>query len=414
MRFQSIAPFALVAALASAQDNSTGGNLTTGGNISTSTNSTVPYANQQLNSFWSLLQQFNLLSSFSNERNITLLAPSNEALAKLNTSGVSITSELVQALINCKLDPLSIGSNTLKISDHTINGTILSSNLNNVTSAFPHTHLTNPAFSNVTGGQVVEGILKNGTAYFFSGLKNNVSVVSGGSNLNFTGGVIHIVDGTLTIPGNLTSTLTNSNLTALAGAAQELNLTSTLSSLHDVTIFAPDNSAFQAVGDALANASVTELISVLGYHVVNNSVLYSADIPNGTTSVQTYIGTNLTVQNINGSYYVNSAKVINPDILFSGGVIHVIDRVLNPNNTVAHNASQTASSSSTSQAFAGVTTRASNVPFTSGQATPSSSNPAQRSATTGALSSSTGAANAFATIGAAALFGGIGAAFAGF
>ncbi|KAI4741643.1 FAS1 domain-containing protein [Aureobasidium sp. EXF-12298] len=398
MRFQNIAPFALVAALASAQDNSTGGNLTTGGNISTSTNSTVPYANQQLNSFWSLLQQFNLLSSFSNERNITLLAPSNEALAKLNTSGVSITSELVQALINY----------------HTINGTILSSNLNNVTSAFPHTHLTNPAFSNVTGGQVVEGILKNGTAYFFSGLKNNVSVVSGGSNLNFTGGVIHIVDGTLTIPGNLTSTLTNSNLTALAGAAQELNLTSTLSSLHDVTVFAPDNSAFQAVGDALANASVTELISVLGYHVVNNSVLYSADIPNGTTTIPTFIGANLTVQNINGSYYVNSAKVINPDILFSGGVIHVIDRVLNPNNTVAHNASQTASSSSTSQAFAGVTTRASNVPFTSGQATPSSSNPAQRSATTGALSSSTGAANAFATIGAAALFGGIGAAFAGF
>lgn len=299
----------------------------------------------------------------------------------------------------------------LRLPDHTINGTILSSNLNNVTSAFPHTHLTNPAFSNVTGGQVVEAILKNNTAYFFSGLKNNVSVVS--ANLNFTGGVIHIVDGTLTIPGNLTSTLTNSNLTALAGAAQELNLTSTLSSLHDVTIFAPDNSAFQAVGDALANASATELISVLGYHVVNNSVLYSADIPNGTTTLPTFIGANLTVQNINGSYYVNSAKVINPDILFSGGVIHVIDRVLNPNNTVAHNASQTASSSSTSQAFAGVTTRASNVPFTSGQATPSSSNPAQRSATTGALSS-TGAANAFATVGAAALFGGIGAAFAGF
>jgi uncharacterized surface protein with fasciclin (FAS1) repeats len=394
MRFQSIAPFALAAVVASAQET-TGGNLTTGGNITSSTNTTVPLQNQQLNSFWTLLQQFNLLSTFSNERNITLLAPSNEALARLNTSGIAITSELVQALINY----------------HTINGTVTSSDLNNVTSLFPHTHLTNPAFSNVTGGQVVEAILKNNTAYFFSGLKNNVSVTS--ANLNFTGGVIHIVDGTLTIPGNLSSTLTNSNLTALAGAASELNLTSTLSSLHDVTIFAPDNSAFQAVGDALANASVTELISVLGYHVVNNSVLYSSDIPTGETTIPTFIGANLTVQNINGSYYVNSAKVINPDILFSGGVIHVIDRVLNPNNTVAHNASQTASSSSTSQAFAGVTTKASNVPFTSGQATPSSSNPAQRSATTGALSS-TGAANAFATVGAAALFGGIGAAFAGF
>lgn len=398
MRFQKIAPFALAAAAVSAQNTTEGGNLTTGGNITTSTNGTVPLANQQLNSFWTLLQQFGLLGSYSNMKNITLLAPSNEALARLNTSGVAITSELVQALVNY----------------HTLNGTILASELNNVTSVFPHTHLTNPTYSNVTGGQVVEALLVNKTAYFFSGLKNNVSVTT--PNLNFTGGVIHIVDGTLTIPGNLSSTLTNSNLTALAGAAQQLNLSSTLSGLHDVTIFAPNNDAFQAVGDALANASMSDLTSVLGYHVVNNSVLYSADIMNGSASVPTFIGRNLTLQNINGSLYVNSAKVVTPDILFSGGVIQVINEVLNPNNTVAHNASQTASSSSTSQAFAGVTTRASNVPFTSGQATPSTSNAAQKSATTGALSSSKGAANAFATgaIGAAALFGGIGAAFANF
>ena len=280
MRFQTIAPFALAAVAASAQDTA---NLTTGGNISTSTNSTVPLQNQQLNSFWTLLQQFNLLGSLSNESNITVLAPNNEALARLNTSGVAITSELVQALISCKSYSLLTRSNTLICLDHTLNGTIMSSMLNNVTSVFPHTHLTNPAYSNVTGGQVVEGILQNNTAYFFSGLKNNVSVVPSGANLNFSGGVIHIVDGTLTIPGNLTSTLTNSNLTALAGAAQQLNLTSTLSSLRDVTIFAPDNNAFQAVGDALANASVTELVSVLGYHVVNNSVLYSANIPTGET-----------------------------------------------------------------------------------------------------------------------------------
>ncbi|KEQ88236.1 FAS1 domain-containing protein, partial [Aureobasidium pullulans EXF-150] len=332
----------------------------------------------------------NLLSGFSNMRNITLLAPSNAALASLNSSGVALTSELVQALI----------------SYHTLNGTIMAADINNVTSAFPHTHLTNPSFSNVTGGQVVEAILVNETAYFFSGLKNNVSATT--VDLNFTGGVIHIVDGTLTIPGNLTSTLTNANLTALAGAAQALNLTSTLSNLHDVTIFAPNNDAFQAVGDALANASTSELVSVLGYHVVNNSVLYSADITNGTTTVPTFLGGNITVQNINGSYYVNSAEVVNPDILFSGGVIHVIDRVLNPNNTIAHNATETASSSSTSQAFAGVTTRASNVPFTSGQAAPTSTNAAvQGSATTGAAASSTGAANAFQTgaVGAMALFG---------
>jgi len=392
MRFQNIATLALAAAVASAQD------LTTGGNISSTTNGTVPLANDQLNSFWTLLSQFNLLNSVSQMTNVTLLAPSNNALARLNTSGIAITPELVTALI----------------SYHTLNGTILSTALSNETSTFAPTHLTNPAFSNVTGGQVVEAILANNTAYFYSGLKNNVSVTS--ANLNFTGGVIHIVDGTLTIPGNLTSTLTNTNLTALAGAAQTLNLTAPLSSLRDVTIFAPNNDAFQAVGDALANATTADLVSVLGYHVVNGSVLYSGGIPEGNTTLPTFTGGNLTVQNINGSIYVNSAQVINPDILFSGGVIHVIDRVLNPNNTVARNVSETANPSSTSQAFAGVTSRASNVPFTSGQATPTTSNAAQGGATTGALSSSTAAANAFATgaIGAAALFGGIGAAFANF
>lgn len=299
--------------------------------------------------------------------------------------------------------PLTLDSNY-----HTLNGTITSADLNNVTSLFPHTHLTNSTYSNVTGGQVVEAILVNQTATFYGGLKNNVTANT--TNLNFTGGVIHIVDGFLTIPGNLTSTLTNANLTALAGAAQTLNLTSVLSDLHDVTIFAPNNAAFQAVGNVLANYSSTELMSILGYHVVNNSVLYSSDLPMMAT-IPTFIGRNLTVQNINDTYYVNSAKVVNPDILFSGGVIHVIDRVLNPENTAAHNATEstTARSASTSQAFAGATTQASNVPFTSGQATPSSSNAAQGSATTGAAASTGGAAMQTGAMGAAALFGGVAA-----
>lgn len=101
MRFQTIAPLALAASVAWAQDTNTtgGGNLTTGGNITTSTNGTVPLANQQLNTFWTLLQQFGLLNAFSNQRNITLLAPSNEAIAALNTSGIEITPGLVQAIV---------------------------------------------------------------------------------------------------------------------------------------------------------------------------------------------------------------------------------------------------------------------------------------------------------------------------
>lgn len=36
-----------------------------------------------------------------------------------------------------------------------------------------------------------------------------------------------------------------------------------------------------------------------------------------------------------GDVFVNSAKVLIPDVLVANGVIHVIDNVLNPNNTMA-------------------------------------------------------------------------------
>jgi uncharacterized surface protein with fasciclin (FAS1) repeats len=88
MRFQKIVPLALAASLVSAQEN-----------ITAATNATVPLANEQLTTFWTLLQEFNLLSGFSSIKNITLLAPSNQALSRLNASGVALTPELVTALM---------------------------------------------------------------------------------------------------------------------------------------------------------------------------------------------------------------------------------------------------------------------------------------------------------------------------
>ena len=44
-------------------------------------------------------------------------------------------------------------------------------------------------------------------------------------------------------------------------------------------------------------------------------------------------GGDLTITIVEGDYFVNSAKVITPNVLVAGGVVHVIDNVLNPNNT---------------------------------------------------------------------------------
>lgn len=156
---------------------------------------------------------------------------------------------------------------------------------------------------------------------FFSGLKNNVTVTQ--ANVNFTGGVIHIIDGILSIPENLTATGVAANLTSLVGVTQRLNLTSMVDSLQDVTVFAPENSAFQAIGSALSNASTAELTEILEYHIVNGTVDYSTMLHNSTLT--TMGGQILTVTVVNGSYYVNSARIINPDVLVSSGVVHVIN-----------------------------------------------------------------------------------------
>lgn len=71
---------------------------------------------------------------------------------------------------------------------------------------------------------------------------------------------------------------------------------------------------------------------------------------------------NITVEN--GAVFVNSARVIVPDVLVANGVVHVIDGVLNPDNTAA-----TPNPTTTTAAFSGASS-ATDVPFTSGVAQP--------------------------------------------
>jgi uncharacterized surface protein with fasciclin (FAS1) repeats len=143
-------------------------------------------------------------------------------------------------------------------------------------------------------------------------------------NVNFTGGTIHVIDTVLTVPFNDTVTLITANLTAAAGALIKANLVNTVSELKDVTIFAPSNDAFNAIGSLAANLTAEQIGSILQYHVIQGTVAYSSNIMN--MSVATVGGSNVTLSVIDGNVFVNSAKVIVPDVLVSNGVVHVIDK----------------------------------------------------------------------------------------
>ncbi|XDG02620.1 hypothetical protein ABKA04_002235 [Annulohypoxylon sp. FPYF3050] len=343
--------------------------------------------NSSLSSFSDLLSSNpELANSLNNLRNVTILAPSNDALNSL-TSDHNTLSEYTQS-----------GYLRALIDYHVLNGTYHNTSFTNE-SVFIHTALENSTYTNVTGGQVIEAKLVDNNVTFFTALKQNASIVT--PNVNFTGGTIHIIDSLLHIPQNISDTLTNSNLTAAEGAIMQANLTDTIIGDHNVTIFAPNNDAFEAIGSIIGNLSSDDLTSIVGYHVINGSVNYSTNLRNSTANAIN--GVKLTVTVENGTIWVNSAKVTVPDILIGNGVVHVIDGVLNPNNTSA--APDTAATSATA-AFSGASSGTDGVPFTSGVATATTTFPAATSA--GGSSSSEGAAMPMMTgaVGAAALFGG--------
>ena len=94
-------------------------------------------------------------------------------------------------------------------------------------------------YTNVTGGQRVEAIMRGSNVEFIGGLLQNVSVVQ--ANLSFSGGVIHVIDGVLTLPQNVSSTLIDAGLSSAFGALNDTGILDTANGLGNVTIFAPDN-----------------------------------------------------------------------------------------------------------------------------------------------------------------------------
>merc|ERR1712070_1019939 len=342
-------PIALTAALAYAQDGSDSGSGSSGMmNLTALLSST-----DSLSSLNDLVGNYpDFAAALASREDVTILAPSNDALETLmNSDAASMldNDQFVQALLNY----------------HVINGTVYASNITQ-TPIFAPTYLNNSMYSNVTGGQVVEARREDGEVQFVSGLKQVSTVAQ--PNVNYTNGVVHIIDEVLMIPGNLTSTAQNANLTAFLGAAQNASVAQTLLGAEDLTIFAPSNSAFQDIGSLVGNITMDMLADILSYHVINGTVAYSSDLSN--TSLPTLEGSDVQITIANGSVMVNNATVTNANILFAGGVIHVIDQVLNPNSNSSSSSSNSTSSDSDSDNAFGATSSASEVPFTSGQPTP--------------------------------------------
>ncbi|KAL1609991.1 hypothetical protein SLS60_001656 [Paraconiothyrium brasiliense] len=391
MQFKHLAVLTL-ASLVATQDSS---------NDTQSLNATLSSDDQlsNLTSFLSLNPA--IVSVLSQASNITILAPSNNAFSEFaNTDvGRDIASDpsLLAALLQY----------------HVLNGTFQASQITNQ-STFVSTYLNNETYANVTGGQVVEAVKVGNETVFYSGLLQNATVTT--ADRNFTGGTVHIIDRVLVFPLNVLDTANALNLTSLRGA---INATDSIEAANarNITVFAPNNEAFNNIGSALANLSNDNLQNILEYHIVED-VYYSTSLENGTTLQSEDDDRELTITiNENGTVFVNAAEVVVPNVLIANGVLHILDNVLNPNNTDGPFESATAGA----PGFTG--SAVSEQPFTSGQPTPTTqinptsegAGPAQSTAA-GSGSETSGAATPLVTGGAqyVALFGAGAAAYLGF
>ncbi|KAK4242019.1 tRNA wybutosine-synthesizing protein [Achaetomium macrosporum] len=306
--------------------------------------------NATLSTLTSLLSLVpDVAQTLSAAQNVTILAPSNTAFANLMAKNPRST-ELMR-------NPEALAG---VLQYHVLMGKLLSKDFSQ-TPKFPATLLTMP-FANVTGGQRVELAMVNDTARVFSGYKQMASVVT--ADVEFDGGnVVHIIDTVLTVPASPAQTAVNTGLTSLAGALTAAGLVDGVNSLSDVTIFAPTNDAFKAIGSGLGSLSTQDLVSILGYHVLTQQVRFSTDLLSADQmALSTLQGQNITVRRDGSQVFVNSAKVVIADVLTSNGVVHVLDNVLNPSNTTA---TPDPSAPTQAPAFAGVSAVA-EAPLTSG------------------------------------------------
>ena len=126
------------------------------------------------------------------------------------------------------------------------------------------------------------------------------------------------------------------NFSILVAAVVKTGLTDALSTTANLTVFAPVNSAFTALGyseasiNALSNpADIAALKSVLQYHVLGEvvpaSAITTANIEKTTLNTKKLYATKTAA-----GVFINGVKVVTADVNCSNGVIHAVEKVLLP------------------------------------------------------------------------------------
>ncbi len=120
--------------------------------------------------------------------------------------------------------------------------------------------------------------------------------------------------------------------TTLVAAVQAADLEDVLANAGPLTVFAPNNAAFEklpdgVVADLLKPENKAKLANIITYHAAPGT--YKGNMIKGVMGIGQATGDKVSVEVIDGETFINGAKVLGT-VEASNGVVHVIDSVLLP------------------------------------------------------------------------------------
>ncbi|MGK7311007.1 MAG: fasciclin domain-containing protein [Candidatus Longimicrobiales bacterium M2_2A_002] len=257
-------------------------------------------SNMDLETLVTAVEAAGLDSDLSGEGPFTVFAPADAAFGAVPADVLSALLESGNADV---LQELLLG--------HVVSGAVLSSDLSD-----------GQTVTTLSGDELTVSI--DGSEIRIGGALVQTA------NVQASNGVVHIIDGVLTQGLNVVERARiTPELSSLVTAVSNAGLASALEGDGPFTVFAPTNTAFDAI--APVPTDPTTLQPILLYHVVGQAAL-SSTLSDGQT-LTTLQGGEVTVQiasevAIQGAQ--NTANVAVTDIRVSNGVIHVIDTVLLP------------------------------------------------------------------------------------
>lgn len=270
--------------------------------------------NAELSLFKDLVDQYDVWQPFASMENITVLAPNNAAYEVLLQIGLNLSemgADFTVPILKYHFLEGMYDSDSFAVGDH---------------AKLVDTALTG---LNQSGSAPVKLSRAGDDRLVESGLQTTASVVE--SDISFDGGLLHVLNFTLVAPHNISATAFMNQLNEFLEVMESSNMVGTMEDLHDATIFLPRDSAWEKYKALLALMSPAQVAKVLGYHAVKGEILYQHTISEEEQTYTTIEGGSITVKtNAMGNILVNGVPVVREDLVWYGGVAHIIDDVLIP------------------------------------------------------------------------------------